>query len=119
MRRSERVPNVVPVRWIRRPAAIDMSTADINLHGMFIRTWEKPLHGSLMQLELELPTGKIAAFVHVRFVGDTVSGHGIGVEIFLIDAAHRRAWSDHYRAMAKERCAPAPRQAAAARASND
>lgn len=119
LRRSERIADALPVRWIRRPAVLELSTADINLHGMFIRTRHAPQHGSLMQLEVQLPTGPVSMFVSVRFVGETVSGHGIGVEIFLIEAADRTAWSDHYRALSGERALPAPRQAAVALASND
>jgi hypothetical protein len=96
-RRSERIPTRLEVRWIRRPYPIALSAVDINMHGMFLETDETVLPGGLMQLEVMLPDGPVSMFVRARFIGHTVSGHGIGLEIFLMDELERSRWDAHYR----------------------
>ena len=98
LRRSKRLPTRIKVRWVRRDGGIDLEATDISLHGMFLRTDYATTPGSLLQLVVMLPTRAIRMFVTARFVGSTMGGHGIGLEIFLMDELDRRAWRDYYRA---------------------
>ncbi len=97
-RRTERVPTRIIVRWMRKPYPVELVAVDINLHGMFLQTDETIMPDGLMQLEVLLPDGAVQMFVRARFVGRTVSGHGIGLEIFLMDERHRAHWDAYYRA---------------------
>ncbi|SRR5258706_10575469 len=99
-RRSERVSCAIHVRWRRAPVAVDLVARDVNQHGMFLATPATTVPNSLMHLEVTLPTGPITVFAVARFVGDTESGHGIGIELFLLDEIARRAWNANYRALA-------------------
>jgi hypothetical protein len=96
-RRSQRIPTRLPVRWMRRPYPIELVAVDINLHGMLLQTDETIVPDGLLQLEVLLPDGAIRMFMRARFVGRTVSGHGIGLEIFLMDERDRGQWDAHYR----------------------
>jgi hypothetical protein len=115
-RRSPRLPVRLPARWIRRQGTSELEARDINLHGMFLSTDEPRPPGSLLQIEVTLPTGLVTLFVTVQFVGTTVSGHGMGVEIFLMSPRHRNQWTTYYRSLlgsrtvrpAGEAYAPAP-----------
>src|SRR5207245_11583210 len=93
-RRSERIPGSLPVRWIRKSGIIETTAADINLHGMFVRSAPgriKP--GEMLQLQVVLPDGNLDVFVVARFVGQTESGAGVGVEIFVMDELAQTGWS--------------------------
>jgi hypothetical protein len=61
-----------------------------------------------MQLEVQLPDGVITMFVIARFVGKTMSGEGVGVELFLLGPEERRRWTRYYRRVLLARTAPAP-----------
>ncbi|HEY1586700.1 MAG TPA: hypothetical protein VGH63_13490, partial [Polyangia bacterium] len=51
---------------------------------------------SLMHVHVRLPDRVVEMFVTARFVGSTVSGVGIGVEIFLIDDLSQCHWMAFY-----------------------
>ncbi len=104
-RRSERVTTSLPVRWIRRGNIVQLTVADINLHGMFLLTQDlSVVPGELMQIQIVLSEKTVLdAFVIARFVGKTASGCGIGVEIFVMDERQQLVWSQHYRATAQRR----------------
>jgi hypothetical protein len=73
---------------------------DINLHGLFLCTDEIVEPGSLMRLSVTLPERTIELFVTARFVGRSLSGQGIGVEIFAIDGESQAHWTSFYRGLA-------------------
>jgi len=97
-RRSDRINVALPVRWIRGKRVVELTANDMNLHGMFLRTDEETMPGALMKLEVELPGGTIALFGTARFVGTTMNGRGIGVEIYLLEDSARATWVACYRA---------------------
>jgi hypothetical protein len=101
MRRSERLQVDIPVIWTRGERGISCIARDMNLHGFFLSTEETIAPGSLMQLNVALPDKTIALFGTSRFVGRTVAGHGIGVEVFLIDDESRSAWVSYYRSLSR------------------
>ncbi len=103
MRRSERIPAHLPLKWRRGPAEVACTTGDISAEGLFIRTEETIFPGSLMQVEVELPDGPLRMFVTAVFVGQTTSGRGIGVQIFVIGNDERRRWRRNYQNMLRER----------------
>jgi hypothetical protein len=84
------------VVWKRGERRVSCQAGDFNLHGLFLQTDESTVPGSLLQLRVTLPEGTIDMFVTARFVGRTVSGHGIGVEIFIISDEDRELWTRHY-----------------------
>lgn len=96
MRRSERLPVELPVSWNRAGRTIPCTALDVNAHGMFLRTDEIVEPESLMHLKVQVPERVLEMFVTARFVGKTVSGHGIGVEIFLIDDVSQAHWLAFY-----------------------
>ena len=98
-RRSERVPCNLPVAWIRQGKPQNVVAADASAHGMFLRTEESTLPGSLMQLEVAVPDGMppLLMFVFARFIGNTSAGRGVGTEIYVISDRDRRRWSRYYR----------------------
>jgi hypothetical protein len=69
---------------------------DMNIHGFFLATDETTTPGSLMRLTIALPEKTIALLGTARFVGRTVAGQGVGVEIFILDEASRSAWLSYY-----------------------
>ena len=85
MRRTERLPVELNVLWNRAGRDIPCTAVDVNAHGLFVRTDEVVEPESLMHLKVTLSDRVLEMFVTARFIGKTVSGHGIGVEIFLID----------------------------------
>lgn len=98
-RRSPRVPAALPVRWNRHQRTVEAVAADINEHGMFLRTSETTSPGTLLELDVVKPSGSIAMFGIARFVGATESGSGIGVEIYAISHAERRRWLEQYHSL--------------------
>ncbi len=98
-RRSRRIACSLAVRWCRRGEPVELQATDISLHGMFLRTRETPMPGSLLQVIAHLPAGDVRMFLCARFVGSTVSGHGIGAEIFLMEEKDRQLWAAHYRTL--------------------
>jgi hypothetical protein len=96
MRRSERLLVTLPVVWNRAGRAVSCVARDFNLHGLFVATDEIIEPSSLMHLRVALPERTIEMFVTARFIGRTQNGHGIGVEIFIIDDDSRTAWVKHY-----------------------
>jgi hypothetical protein len=101
-RRSERVPCCMTVRWLRAHNPVEMMAKDANQHGMFLSTHLTIQPNSLMQLEVKLPSGPITVFAVSRFIGQTGSGFGIGIELFLLDEPARKAWNANYRALLLE-----------------
>jgi hypothetical protein len=96
MRRSERLLVTLPVVWNRGGRAVSCLARDFNLHGLFVATEEVIEPGSLMHVRVALPERTIEMFVTARFVGRTLAGAGIGVEIFIIDDESRTAWVQYY-----------------------
>lgn len=96
MRRTERLPVELSVAWSRAGREIACSAVDANAHGLFIRTDEQVEPESLMHLKITLPERVLEMFVTARFVGKTMRGHGIGVEIFLIDDVSNCHWVAYY-----------------------
>ena len=102
-RRSERIRISLPVRWIKRSGDTNTTAADINLHGMFVRVNDlSVVPGQLLQLEVELPIGKVQMFAVARFVGRSDSGIGIGVEIFVMEEKQQSQWSNFYRSQIRQ-----------------
>ncbi|HZS40451.1 MAG TPA: PilZ domain-containing protein [Polyangia bacterium] len=100
-RRSERVPCSIPVRWLRRSGVRELRAGDLNAHGMFLRCPEdvKLLPEELMLLEVVLPDRVLTAFGIARFIGKSVNGYGIGLELFVMEDRTRRAWLAYYRSL--------------------
>jgi len=96
MRRTERLPVELAVTWNRSGRAISCTAVDLNAHGLFIRTDEIVERGSLLHLRIKLPDRAVEMFVTARFVGNSVRGHGIGGEIFLIDDVSNCHWLGFY-----------------------
>jgi hypothetical protein len=96
MRRTERLPVELSVIWSRAGRDIPCNAVDVNAHGLFIRTEELVEPESLMHLKVRLPDRVLEMFVTARFVGKTVSGPGIGVELFLIDDLGQCHWVAFY-----------------------
>ncbi len=94
-----RVPSYVEVRWHRRSGGQDLIGTDISADGMFLRTEEMVVPGTLLDLRLQLPDGELAIFATVRFVGLTQAGQGIGVEFYTLSWDKRRIWLGFYRSL--------------------
>ena len=102
MRRTERLVVELSVTWNRAGREISCTAVDVNAHGLFLRTDEIVEPESLMHLKIDLPERVLEMFVTARFVGRTVRGQGIGVEIFLIDDVSNCHWLAHYEALCAE-----------------
>ena len=101
-RRTERVFCNLTVRWMRRGVATPAVAADVNLHGLFIRTGLEAQPGELLQLVIDLPDGPMQVCVTAQFVGLSQSGRGIGAEIFAVSDVDRRRWTHHYRQLLRD-----------------
>jgi len=75
---------------------MELRAVDMNLHGMFLFTNERVGVGELLHVEVLVPGGPLKMFVRVRFCGETQSGHGIGVELHLVDSKYRALWAEFY-----------------------
>ena len=113
MRRTERFAVELPVTWIRGGRALSCTAVDSNAHGRFVRTDEIVEHESLMHLRVALPARELEMFVTARYVGRTVRGQGIGVEIFLIDDVSQCHWLSYYEELAAAHARQAQKTAAA------
>ncbi len=102
-RRSERISVELPVVWHRGDFRVDLTALDVNLHGMFLRTSATVPVGSLLQLSILLPEEEaaITVFVTARFVGRSVSGTGIGAEMYLMAPFEMERWNRFYQAERK------------------
>jgi hypothetical protein len=100
MRRTERIAVELSVKWSRGGLTTECTALDINAHGMFLSTHYIVEHEALMQIEVRLPERALSMFVTARYVGRTMRGHGIGVEIFLIDDVSHSHWMSFYEAAA-------------------
>ena len=99
----------LPVRWLKVTGTVETTATDINMNGLFLRMEDLPKVRSLMQLEVTLPMRVLRFFAVARFVGNTESGPGIGVEIHLIDEHDRAVWHQYYRALlSRASKAPSP-----------
>ena len=98
MRRTERVAVELSVMWQRGGQTTPCTALDINAHGMFLSTDHLVEHGALMRIDVQLPERTVSMFVTARYVGRTMRGQGIGVEIFLIDDVSRSHWMSFYEA---------------------
>jgi hypothetical protein len=96
-RRTERVSVALEGRWLRRGQVSRAPVADVNAHGLFLRSVEAAPAGALMQLEVDLPTGTIALFVSARHVARGDGSRGTGAEIYLMGEGEKSAWMGYYR----------------------
>jgi hypothetical protein len=64
---------------------------------MFIATEHHVDVGFLLDLTIVMPWGAISCTAVPRFVGDTDHGHGVGVELHVMDRGDRAMWNAHYR----------------------
>jgi hypothetical protein len=87
---------------MRRSGPRELRAGDINAHGMFVFAHEEErlLPEELMLLEIVLPDRVLTAFGIARFIGQTVNGYGIGVELFVMEDRARRMWLQYYRSLA-------------------
>lgn len=76
-----------------------------NFHGMFIKTPHDAPVGYMMELNLIMPWGEIACTAVPRFVGDCRDGHGMGVELHVMDRGDREMWNQYYRRVLAEHAA--------------
>lgn len=103
LRRTKRVACQIPVRWHRRQGDLEVTATDVNADGMFLCSDEETAPpGTLIQLLVQLPDRTLAVNAVVRFVGQTQSGRGMGVELFMMPVATRRQWLSFYRFMLVE-----------------
>ncbi|MCU1278510.1 MAG: PilZ domain [bacterium] len=102
MRRTERLPLELSVTWNRAGREIPCTAVDVSAHGLFLRTDEIVEPESLMHLRVRLPRHVVEMFVTARFVGPTVRGRGIGVEMFLIDDVSNCRWVSFYEHLCAE-----------------
>ena len=96
-RRSPRVACAMPATWTRRRRPVVGEIKLCNLHGMFIATPVEAEVGFLIDLTVEMPWGPMSCTGVSRFVGETAIGHGIGVELHVMDRGDRELWNAHYR----------------------
>jgi len=68
-----------------------------NLHGMFIETAHHVELNYIVDLTIAMPWGPMACIVVPRFCGDSLDGHGLGVELRVMDGGDRELWNSHYR----------------------
>ncbi len=101
-RRSARLGVALPVRWLRRDGVQELLALDVNQHGMFLATDDLKPPGSLMQLEVLLPDGPLRMFVTVRFAGQSISGVGMGVELFVVETRQLERWFAFYRELTRQ-----------------
>ncbi len=101
-RRSLRLAIKLPVQWIRSGGTLDVSAADINLYGFFLATDQTTEPGRLIHLLVTLPRRPISMLVTARFVGKTMSGEGIGVEIFHMNEPDSADWRTYYRTLLRD-----------------
>jgi hypothetical protein len=101
-RRSRRLPTRIQVRWLRRSGSTEVVATDINRDGLFLCTKENVPPGALLQIALELPDGPLSMFVTARFIGQTQSGRGIGVEIHLVSPPDYRRFLTYYASLMKD-----------------
>jgi hypothetical protein len=107
-RRTERVSVELPVTWLRGGRQIRCTALDINAGGMFLGTDVVVAHGALMRIVVQLDDGALELFVTARYVGRTMSGRGIGVELFLFDEAGQARWTAFYRSQLRRAQAAEP-----------
>lgn len=97
-RRSLRVDCSLPVRWVFRrhqPRAGHVTLC--NLHGMFIATSFEVDVNYILDVTIQMPWGPLSAIVVPKFCGHGLEGHGLGVELRVIDPGDRELWNHHYR----------------------
>jgi hypothetical protein len=98
-RRSPRVTCTLPAHWKRHRQRITGDVLVCNEHGMFIQTEHEADIGYLIDVTVEMPSGPISFTAVPRYVGDAGDGrgHGIGVEVHVMEYGDRARWSAHYR----------------------
>ena len=96
-RRSPRVECALPVYWSRFRSSMSGEVVRCNVHGMFIHTQHHADVGYLLDLTIVMPWGPISCTAVPKFVGETPDGHGIGVELHVMDRGDRAMWHLHYR----------------------
>jgi len=74
---------------------------------MFIATYAEADIGYLIELRIDMPYGAVSCTAVPRFVGDTPHGHGIGVELHVMDRGDRELWNVYYRRQLAEAVARA------------
>jgi hypothetical protein len=104
VRRSRRVKAELPVRWVRARDAIAMVADSLSIEGLFLRIAEPPPVGSLVPIEVDLPSGQtVQMVVVVRFIGKSSRGAGMGVEIHSLDKEWHETWRLTYESLSVRR----------------
>ncbi len=96
-RRSPRITCDAPVYWTRWRTRFAGQITRCNAHGMWIRTPHDADVGFLLDLGIVLPHRTISCTAVPRFVGDGPDGHGVGIELHVLDPGDRAAWHAWYR----------------------
>ena len=94
-RRSSRIPTKLAVRWVRKGYSVETEARDVSREGLFLSTTDAE-PGTLMQIEVLLPSGPVRMVVNPRFVGRTQNGSGSGVEIYHFRDGDRARWLEYY-----------------------
>jgi hypothetical protein len=96
-RRSPRIECDAGAYWIRWRTRFEGQVRRCNAHGMFISTPHDANVGFMMDLNIVLPARVISCTAIPRFVGDSPDGHGIGIELHVVDPSDRAYWHAFYR----------------------
>ena len=98
-RRSERVLTSWKA-WIRHPyGVVDATVTDVNATGLFVRTVRPGDLGRIVTVRVQLSDGPMDLYGLVRFIGMTVAGRGMGVELLVMAANKRQRWLRHYQTL--------------------
>jgi hypothetical protein len=101
-RLSPRVPCDLLVEWRRGVRTLKCRARDLNVNGLFLAT-EVPVDvGYAMDLCVHFPTGVLDILGVARFVGLTRHGHGIGVQVHVIDKKDSERWLVYYRSLRRD-----------------
>lgn len=88
--------------WTRWRARREGTVRRFNAHGMFIETPHDADVGFMMDLNIVFPTRVITCTAVPRFVGESPDGHGIGIELHVMEPGDRSAWFSFYRGVLQD-----------------
>jgi hypothetical protein len=101
-RLSPRVPCDLPVDWRRGLRTLRCRARDLNVNGLFVATEVPVPVGYAMDLCVHFPTGPLEILGVARYVGRTRHGHGIGVQVHVIDKKDSERWLVYYRSLRRD-----------------
>jgi hypothetical protein len=78
---------------------VDATVTDVNATGLFVRTVRPGDLGRVVTMRVQLSDGPMDVYGLVRFVGMTVAGRGMGVELLVMAAPKRRRWLRNYQSL--------------------